>query len=160
MIKQTIIFLAIVLFFVAKSFGQTIEPFRIAITVQNLEKSSAWYSDIFDMDLYKEMSFPEYDSLKINFLRSSSFELELLEKANSFTIKKYVPDYNINVEPLIGFAKISFKVNNVNQLYNQLKSKNVAMVYDLTEDKTFNSRYFIIEDLDGNLLQFIELLDN
>jgi len=159
MIKQTTIILAITLLFGTKSFGQTIEPYRIAITVQNVDRSSAWYAEVFDMELYKEMFFPEYDSLKINFLRTEAFELELAEKATSFTIEKYVPDYNINNHPLVGFAKIAFKVNNVDELYDKLKSKSVSMVYDLIEDKVFNSKYFIIEDLDGNLLQFIELLN-
>lgn len=102
------------------------------------------------------MSFPEYDSLKINFLKGKSFELELMEKKTSFNIKNRIPGYDINKQPLQGFYKIAFTVNNIEQLYSRLKKKNVTEVLGLTDDKAFNSTFFIIQDLDGNLLQFIE----
>lgn len=137
------------------SFAQSVKPHTIGIVVQDIEKSTKWYEEVLELKLYKEMSFPEYDSLKINFLKGKEFQLELLEKKTSFSISKYVPGYSLNDKPLLGFSKLAFTVPNIEQLYERLKKKDVKEVLGITEDKEFNSRYFIIKDLDGNILQFI-----
>jgi hypothetical protein len=42
------------------------------------------------------MSFPEYDGLKINFLKRNKFEIELVEKKTSLFVKQLKPDYDSN----------------------------------------------------------------
>ena len=44
------------------------------------------HRDFDKFKLHKELSFPKYDSLKINFLRGKHFQLELMEKKTSFSI--------------------------------------------------------------------------
>jgi len=78
------------------SFGQSIKPHTIGIVVSDIEKATKWYETVLDIKLYKEMAFPEYDSLKINFLKGKEFRLELMEKKSSFAITKYVADYSLN----------------------------------------------------------------
>ena len=136
--------------------GQSIKPHTIGIVVSDIEKSTDWYENLLELKLYKEMAFPEYDSLKINFLKGENFQLELMEKKTSFTINKYVADYSINDKPLIGFSKIAFSVPDIVSNYKRTKEMNVTEILGITEDKEFNSRYFIIKDLDGNVIQFIE----
>ena len=143
-------------FMTSCSFAQSIKPHTIGIVVNDIEKSTKWYEDVLELKLYKEISFPEYDSLKINFLKGNEFEFELMEKKTSFTIQKYVPGYNLNDKPLLGFSKVAFTVAKIEQLYDRLKKKNVTEVLGITEDKEFGSKYFIIKDLDGNILQFIQ----
>jgi catechol 2,3-dioxygenase-like lactoylglutathione lyase family enzyme len=138
------------------SFGQSIKPHTIGIVVSDIEKATDWYENILELNLYKEMEFIEYDSLKINFLRGEHFQLELMEKKTSFFINKYVSDYSLNNRPLIGFSKISFSVPDITAIYERTKKLGVHVVLGITEDKEFNSIYFIVKDLDGNLLQFIE----
>lgn len=135
---------------------KTIKPHTIGIVVSDLKKATAWYKDVFDLKLYKELSFPKYDSLKINFLKGNHFQLELLEKKTSFSINKYVAKYSLNDKPLIGFSKIAFSITEISSFYKKLKQKNVAFILGITEDKEFNSKYFIIKDLDNNVLQFIQ----
>ena len=136
--------------------AQSIKPHTIGIVVSDMDKATAWYQDILELELSKEMAFPEYDSLRINFLTGEHIRLELIAKKTSFAIDDYVKDYNINKEPLIGFSKIAFLVPNVEATYERLKKFNVEEVFGITEDKQFNSSFFIIKDLDGNLIQFIE----
>jgi hypothetical protein len=52
--------------------------------------------------------------------------------------------------------KLAFEVDNIQQLFNQFKKENqIKFVIELSHDKTFDVDFFMIEDLDGNLLQFI-----
>lgn len=138
------------------SYGQTLKPYAVGIVVSDIEKSSTWYAKVLDMKLTKELSFPEYDSLKINFLEGNGFRVELIEKKTSFSITDYVGNYSVNDKPLIGFSKIAFLVPDIQTIYNRLKTFDVEVLYDITKDALFHSEYFIIQDLDGNIIQFIE----
>lgn len=153
--------LLVVLFFVLSNYStsaQSLKPHIIAIVVSDIEQATEWYENTLELSLYKELSFPEYDSLKINFLKRESFQVELIEKKTAFSIKKYVKDYDANVEPLIGFCKISFLVSDIELEYERIKKLKVEEFMGITEDKDFNTKYFFIKDLDGNLIQFIEQL--
>jgi catechol 2,3-dioxygenase-like lactoylglutathione lyase family enzyme len=138
-------------------FGQgAIRPYRLGVTVQNADSSSKWYEEKMGFETYKKMSFPEYDSLRIYFLKKDSFEIELIEKRTSFSIKTFVPGYDLNKAPLRGLSKIVFKVDHINQFYQRIRQKGAKEVLSVTHDEVFNVDFFIIEDLDGNFLQFIE----
>lgn len=137
-------------------YGQTLKPYAYGIVVSDIEKSSTWYAKVLDMKLTKELSFPEYDSLKISFLEGHDFRVELIEKKTSFSITKYVSNYSVNDKPLIGFSKIAFLVPDILTFYDRLKTFDVEVLYEITEDPQFNSKYFIIRDLDGNIIQFIQ----
>jgi catechol 2,3-dioxygenase-like lactoylglutathione lyase family enzyme len=137
-------------------YGQIkLEPFRLGITVKNVEQASHWYEDNLGFKTYKRMKLPEYDSLKIYFLKQGEFEIELIEKKTSFSIKDLRPDYNLNKEPLEGFSKIAFRIDSLKLTYEKLKKNGVKEIVGLTHDVAFNVDFFIIEDIDGNMLQFI-----
>lgn len=151
-----------ILFFVFSNhsaFAQSLKPHIIAIVVSDLEQATEWYENTLELTLYKELNFPEYDSLKINFLKRESFQIELIEKKTAFSIKEYVKDYDANVEPLIGFCKVSFLVPDVESEYERIKKLNVEEFMGITEDKDFMTEYFFVKDTDGNLIQFIEQLE-
>jgi len=133
----------------------TFRPYLIAIVAENVENTAAWYNDKLDFEIVRKMEFPKYDSLKIIFMKYGEVELELIQKKTSFTIKKYIPDYDgFDKSPLRGIAKIAFLVHNVDKLAGKLQSMNVKFLVNLYDDKEFGIRSFIIEDLDGNVLQF------
>lgn len=142
--------------FIAQIYSQNVKPSLIGIVVSDLNASTTWYSELFDLKLVKEMSFPKYDSLKINFLKNDDFQLELMEKKTSFSIKDYVENYSINNKPLLGFSKIAFTVKDIQAFYKKIKAMNAKEILAVTEDKEFNTAYFIIADPDGNALQFIQ----
>lgn len=135
-----------------------IRPYLIAIVAADADKSAEWYEENLGFKITRKMDFPEYDSLKIIIMRSGASELELIQKKSGFSIKKYVPDYDgFDKAPLIGFAKIAFQVSDAAALADKLKEKKVKFLVDLYEDKDMGLRSFIIEDLDGNVLQFNQL---
>jgi catechol 2,3-dioxygenase-like lactoylglutathione lyase family enzyme len=137
-------------------YGQLkLEPIRLGITVKNVEQASHWYEDNLGFKTYKKMDFPDYDGLKIYFLRQGEFEIELIEKRTSFSIKHLRPDYDLNKEPLEGLSKMAFRIDNLGQLFEKLKRNGVKQIMGITHDKEFDIDFFMIEDLDGNILQFI-----
>jgi catechol 2,3-dioxygenase-like lactoylglutathione lyase family enzyme len=131
----------------------------IGIVVSDVKISAAWYSENFGFTISREMDFPEYDSLKIVFMRLGEVELELIQKSTSFSIKKYVPDYDgFDKSPLIGFSKVAFRISNADALAAELKKKGVKFLVNPYDDSEFGIRSFIIADRDGNVLQFEETL--
>jgi uncharacterized glyoxalase superfamily protein PhnB len=156
LIMKKIYFFACLLFSI-NVFGQTqLKPIRLGIIVNNIDNATRWYEKNLGFEVYKRMSFPEYDGLKINFLKRDQFEIELVEKMMSLSIKKLKPDYDSNKTPLEGIMKLAFEVNDIQLLFNQLKKNNqVKFVTKLSHDQTFDVDFFMIEDLDGNLLQFL-----
>jgi len=151
-----VLFYILSILMVQHLFGQiSIEPARIGIFVSDVEKASSWYEDNLDFKTYKKMEFPEYDNLKIYFLKNGTFEIELIEKTTSFSIATLKPDYNMNSEPLEGFFKITFKVNDIDQVYHKLKDNGVKEMFGLTYDQEFDQYYCIIMDGDGNVIQLI-----
>jgi hypothetical protein len=137
----------------------SMRPYLIAIVVQNVENTAAWYKEKLNFEIIKKLDFPEYDSLKIIAMKYGETELELIQKKTSFSINKFVPDYNgFSDAPLRGFAKIAFWVHNIDKLAARLKLMNVKFYRNLYDDKSFGVRSFIIEDIDGNSLQFNQKL--
>lgn len=139
-------------------YGQQTTLNRISLVVSDMEQSVKWYQNTLDMSVYHEMKFPEYDSLRISFLKNDFFEMELLEKATTFSIQKYEPDYSVNDQPMVGIYKVGFKVDDLETFHHRLKRLNANITYGITTDQTFNTRWFIVADPDGNSLQFYEPL--
>lgn len=140
--------------------AQEIQPYRIGIVVENLEKSSDWYSDIFEVEVYKKVSYPEYDSLNIHLLKNEHFEFELVERNSSVAINDLIANYNVKEKPLLGFYKISFQVDNIQKIYDRIRKEKIEFHMDLSTDEEFKMKSFIIKDPDNNLLQFQENIGN
>lgn len=132
-------------------------PYLIALVVVNVEVSADWYKGNLGFQIVQKMDFPEYDSLHIIRMKLGKVELELIQKNNSFSIKKFVPDYNgFSGAALYGFAKIAFKITDAESLAKQLKANNVKFLREISDNKTTGDRSFIIADLDDNVLQFTQ----
>jgi catechol 2,3-dioxygenase-like lactoylglutathione lyase family enzyme len=134
---------------------QKLEPLRVGIIVKDVDQVSRWYETNLGFTTYKRMAFPQYDSLQIFFLRQGDFEIELVQKRTSFSIKSLRKDYDINKEPLEGFVKIVFRVKDIVKIHDKVKRNGVKEILGITHDKEFDLDFFMIEDPDGNLLQFV-----
>lgn len=143
--------------FTISVFGQIkLTPHLLGIVVKNVDSSAKWYEEKLEFKVYEKMDFPEYDSLKIYFLKQGNFEIELIEKKTSFSIKNLRPDYDINKDPLRGISKITFLTENIAQVFTKVKQSGAKIAYELVNDKTRGVSFFIIEDPDGNMVQLIE----
>ncbi|WP_162558740.1 VOC family protein [Robertkochia solimangrovi] len=146
------------LFAVFPAKAQTIKPFGAAIYVDDLERASEWYQDIFDVTSTNKISYPELNNLNIEILNNEYLQFELVERDNSFSIYELEPDYNIREKPLRGFYKLAFQVEDIEYLYEQIQAKQVEIHFELTTDSEFGIKTFIIRDPGNNLLQFIEII--
>jgi catechol 2,3-dioxygenase-like lactoylglutathione lyase family enzyme len=143
-------------FFVVHAHAQVyMEPYRFGIVVSNVEAAEQWYGGVLEFSTYKKMDFPQYDSLRIRFMKRGNFEIELVGKRSSFSIRSLKPDYDMNAGPLQGFMKIAFRVADVQRTFDHVKQRGAKVIMGVAYDQTFDVDFFIIEDPDGNMLQFI-----
>lgn len=139
--------------------ARTFRPYLAALNVKDASQTADWYVENLGFAITKFMDFPQSDSLRIIFLRLDAFELEVIQKRGSFDIRKYVPDYDPEKAPVHGVAKLAFMARGVKQMADGLGQRGVKILYGPFEDEPFGILTVIIEDLEGNLLQFSEPLE-
>ena len=135
--------LLVFLFVSLNAFGQqNLKPLRVSVVVSDMETSVKWYGENLGFKVYKEISFPEYDSLRIHFLRNSEgFEFEMLEKKTSFSIKEYVKDHSVNNKPMLSYYKVAFQTMNIHSLFERMKVKEVRVILGVTHDDGSNGTF-------------------
>ena len=156
---------AILLLFTFSASGQTKKhpagnrpiPYLVGISVADVDSSIKWYEENLGFKTVKRMELPQYD-LRLAFLELNGFRVELVENKKSFSIKKYVPDYQDGSGLPQGMAKIGFLVNKIEPIAESLKKRGIPFVVELREDKEFAVKFFIILDNSGNLIQYFQKL--
>jgi catechol 2,3-dioxygenase-like lactoylglutathione lyase family enzyme len=142
------------------SFGQKeFKPVRLGIIVKNVDSSSLWYQNTLGFKEYKRLQFPAYDSMKIAYLQKSGFEVELVQQQNTVSAEELKKNFDKAKTPLRGMVKLAFKVTKLSALYNEVRGK-AKVLLPITNDKELNVDFFMIEDPDGNLLQFVQSKQN
>jgi catechol 2,3-dioxygenase-like lactoylglutathione lyase family enzyme len=137
--------------------ADSLSPDVVGIIAKDIDRVSIWYVEFLGFKIIKKLDLPQYDSLKINFLKKETFMLEVVGKRKAFSIKDYIPGYQSFSDPLLqGFNKISFRVNNIKERYQTFQAKNVIIKAPLFDDKNFKLWTFIAEDPEGNLIQFVQ----
>lgn len=129
------------------------------ITVSNLDLSRKWYEEKLGFRLARNMDLPEH-KLRIVFLELNGFTLELIEfqqSVSTATIKSRVPELK-DRDHLQGFVKVGFRIANVDGLASELKAGGVKLRMEPTNDPEFHDRFLLVEDPDGNTLQFFHEL--
>ena len=136
------------------------EPKLVALCVEDIETSVAWYTENLGFEIEKEVEeYPAY-GLKLAFLAADGFHLEILEKNNSVKQSEVLKNEDHYIG---GIFKIGFKSNDLDSTFHQLKSKAdvdfVTDIYDLPEYQStlpWPDRFFLIKDPDGNFIQFFD----
>lgn len=128
-------------------------PFLIALQVDDLERSMAWYRDVLGFYQTDKKEFKEY-GLKIGLMKLDDFELELVE--NNKSENKVDVLKKLNAVEITGFAKVAFRIPDVAEHYRKLAEKNVDVKVKLSDSNINPSeQFFIIADPDGNWLQYV-----
>ena len=138
--------------------GQEIKPYRLGIIVNDLELSTSWYTETFNVDVYEKFSYPK-DDVRVHLLKNDELEFELVERKTSFSIFELLPNYDNRERPVEGFYKASFEVENIQVLYDKLLQEEAEIYFPLTTDDELGIKTFIIKDPDKNLLQFVEIIE-
>jgi catechol 2,3-dioxygenase-like lactoylglutathione lyase family enzyme len=126
----------------------------IAISVANLEHSIAWYVKNLGFRLMQRRDFQESQILTA-MLGGVGFQVELIQNAHSMPLAHFLADPS---QPTLiqGFKKIVIQTRELDALYGSFQEQDVTFVYpDIQDTPGVWGQWFMIEDLDGNILQFI-----
>lgn len=129
-----------------------LKSYRAAISVSDLNTLSHWYQKVLGFQLSRQIDFDNY-GVHIHILELNGFGLELIEKQGAKSKKERMPDLEDGTL-LHGFTKIAFFVEDIDILADKLKENNVKVIFDITDDPDDNLSWMIIEDPDGNVIQF------
>jgi catechol 2,3-dioxygenase-like lactoylglutathione lyase family enzyme len=127
----------------------------VAISVANLEQSMEWYKTNLGFQLIQQRDFPE-NQVFTAIIGGVGFQLELIQNTGSKPIAQFLEDTS---QPTLlqGFKKIVIQTRDLLPLYDLLKQNEVTFVYpDIQETPGVWGKWFMIEDPDGNILQFID----
>ncbi len=97
-------------------------------------------------------------SLRIVFLDLDGFELELIQAKGSLSfdaIRRRFPAVDDRAQ-VRGFGKLAFEVRDARETASRFKQQGVTFVRDASAETGAARRWFIVEDRDGNWLQFVE----
>lgn len=136
----------------------TARPYLMSLSVANLDLSVRWYREMLGFRETRRLNIPD-SSLRISFLELNGFRLELVEFKDSVSfaaIRAKFPAVDDRAK-VQGFGKLAFAVRSVGEAATSLKSKKVKFVREVTQEKDTGDTWFIVEDVDGNWLQFFEV---
>ena len=142
----------------SKSPLATAHPYLMSLSVADLDLSVRWYRETLGFRETRRLNMPD-SSLRISFLELNGFRLELVEFKNSVSlaaIQSKFPTVDDRAK-VQGFDKLAFAVTSVRDVAASLKSKKVKFVREVTQEKDTGETWFIVEDVDGNWLQFFEV---
>ena len=136
----------------------------LAIIVKDIEASAKWYTDKVGFQIEKPIQhYPNY-KLKIGMLQHDQFHLELIENETALD-RNDLPLSEGN--EINGVLKLGFMVKDIQKIFDDLKTHDdVQFITDIgTLPKTniaipWPKKYFLIQDLDGNLIQFFSYDDS
>ena len=126
----------------------------IAMTVSDNDSTSLWYENVFGVRLLKEIK-PADGLVHIRIEGNEFLMVEILEMKES----RNIVDCNLKQEQahlLQGFFKAGLFVRDAAKAEQYFKSKGIAIRHPLFHDKETATSSFILEDPNGNMLQFIE----
>jgi glyoxylase I family protein len=127
---------------------------HIALSVSNINKSAHFYRKHFGFKLVKRYPHKEI-GLTICVIKKNNISLELFEFKKMNPLPQYRKDLDNDLKT-IGVKHFSFAVSDIEGEYKRLKKSGVHFATLL---RTFDNglKYFFIKDLDGVLVEIMEI---
>jgi catechol 2,3-dioxygenase-like lactoylglutathione lyase family enzyme len=133
--------------------GFKYEPLFAAVIVNNVDSSTAWYQSVFDMKIKNRIDDTQ-NGFRVMIMESSTFLLELIENKSWPDQKKLLSGKPAGTR-IQGFFKIGFTVPDMDACLKRLAALKIIPERIYTDADT-KKRNFLINDPDGNLVQFFE----
>ena len=133
-------------------------PYLSSLSVSDLDAAVKWYGDVLGFREDRRMNLAEY-KLRIGFLERDGYRLELIEFRDSVayrTITEKFPEVTDRAK-VQGYCKLGFAVDDIEKFASILKAKKAKFQRDITRDTDTGETWLMIEDMDGNELQFFEM---
>ena len=130
--------------------------YNVAFTVTDLDKSIAWYKDIFGFELISRVTFSiPAGSAETAIIKSGDLRLELLQVENAKRIEELFAEAPQHLS-IIGNKGLVLQVDNVAAATKELEEKGVTFVWRelyIAGDKMLCT---MIEDVDGNKINIFQ----
>ena len=123
-----------------------------ALSVTDVEMLSKWYRDKLGFEIVTSGEAPNKIA-KFAILRSEGTIIEMIQHRDSKARSEVFPESK-GAHQIRGIFKVGLVVEDIDQLYQTLKQREVRIAYELMPAKDVPLRSFIIEDAEKNLLQF------
>ncbi len=121
---------------------------KVVIRTIDAEELATWYTD------HLQFSSFESTNSENQLLRKGDFLLELVEDAQAISPDSLEFEYGMNT--LAGFYKFGFAVNQLDSLFQWVKTKGLSTAGGILKGGTLGARSFIVIDPQGNYIQFFE----
>ena len=121
--------------------------------MNNVDSSTAWYQSVFGLNMKNSIDDTQ-NGFRVAIIESSRFLLELIEN-KTWPTQKEVLAAKPEGTRIQGFFKIGFKVPDMDACLKRLAALKIFPPRIYTDSET-KKRNFLINDPDGNLVQFFE----
>jgi len=126
----------------------------IALNASNADSTARWYEEMFGVKLLKEIKVDD-GSAHIRIEGNQFLMVEIIQAKGSRTIS----DCQLHKDQshlLSGYFKAGMFVRDIEKAEKYFQSKGVSIPHSMFSDKETAIKSFIVEDPNGNLLQFIQ----
>ena len=136
------------------------EPRLIAIAVKDIATSIQWYTQKLGFVVEKDIVELTDYHLKRAFLKLDDFHLEIIEYDTAYKASEILPTADSYIG---GMFKIGFLLHDIQRVYNRFQEMEdveiLAGIGELPENSLpikWPSKYFLVQDPDGNYIQFFD----
>lgn len=133
---------------------RSLSPALVAVSVRELAPMLAWYRDTLGYAVKAEQAWPEHH-VKTAIVSREGFDVELIERQGSIPLTRCLPSPG-DVVLVNGFKKLALSVPDLDGWYSALKERRVTFVYPDIRTTGLGERYVMVEDPEGNVLQFFD----
>lgn len=133
-----------------------VEPFFFALSVRDVEASSAWYARVLGFELVRALDLPERGT-RIRILKKPGALVELVELVDAQPIAALEPPIERRFL-LHGAFKVGFRVDALEATTLRLERLGVPLRGEVVTDSDGSMRSVQIEDPDANVVQLFEVL--
>lgn len=125
-----------------------------ALSVSNADSVSAWYENIFQLTLLKEVRMPD-GSGHVRIIGNENLMIEIVQHKGSKSLADCAID-PAQAYRMRGIFKIGLYVNDLEKTERYFGQKGVFIKHAIFEDSDTHTKSFIITDPKLNLVQIIQ----
>ncbi|MBP7868023.1 MAG: VOC family protein [Acidobacteria bacterium] len=138
----------------ARRLGDRLEAGVFALIVADLDAAAAWYARHLGFRVERRVEAAEA-GVRVAFLDRDGFTLELIAKRGTVSVKE--KQKAAKPETMVrGYLKLGFLVRDLDAWARRFSGAGVAFKIPITADKPTGTRFFLVEDNEGNVLQLFE----
>ncbi len=134
---------------------ETIRPHAITMSVPDLDPAVRWYSEKLGFQEVQRKRYPEFKTA-LAFLELNGYRVELIEDGNSqSSIRRADPPAHTAIQ---GISQFSFLTTDLGGVRNELVRRGIFITWEF-ENLELGVKFLFIQDLNDNLIQYIQRLD-